>query len=203
MDDQILIVGISGLPRSGKDYFADKLIKYGYFGVSLGDIVRDTSRERHSDTVDPISVANMTETSNWLRTNYGADFALKKALERFSTAKKVENAYKGLVVWSIRAPSEVDFILNHKGRLIWVDAPDEVRYQRYIAHLREGEVKLTLDQLIAQEDLQWHPQPGIPKDVQMDISYAKAQATDKITNDTEYPEEFDKKIDEFITKLSV
>src|SRR5436853_3820896 len=121
------IVGIGGLPRSGKDSLAELFIKQGYFGISFGDVVRGFSQERHKDKPDPISVANMTETSNWLRETYGADVILQEALKEYEEASKTKD-YKGLVLYSVRAPIEVDWILARGGELIWVEASEEVRH---------------------------------------------------------------------------
>jgi dephospho-CoA kinase len=180
-EGKIKIIGIAGLPRSGKDILALEFLKYNYYGVSLGDIVRDRSRIRHADDPNPISLANTTETSNWSRETGGTDFALKEALSRFNQASK-EKAYKGLVIWSIRAPIEADFILKNHGQLLWVESEDKVRYKRYIDNLRDGEPRFTIDQLKQTEALQWKPQPDIPKKIQMDISYVKSKATKAIIN---------------------
>lgn len=175
------IIGVAGLPRSGKDSLAEFFMGRGYFGVSLGDIVRDVARSRHANTPDPISVKNMTETSNFLRSTKGPDFALKEALDRFEKAAK-EQDYKGVVVFSVRAPVEVDFILAQGGDLIWVEATDEVRLTRANQHRREGEPEHTLEDMKAHEALQEKPQPGIAQEVQMDTSYVKAHATRTIEN---------------------
>ncbi len=175
------IVGIAGLPRSGKDSLAELFIKNGYFGVSLGDIVRDESRKRHKNESDPISVRNMTETSNYLRTEKGSDFALREALLRFEQAK-MNDSFKGLVVFSVRAPVEVDFILKNDGELIWVESSDKVRYERSISARREGEPEQTLAEMLKQEKLQESPQPNLPSDVQMNTRYVKAHATSIFEN---------------------
>lgn len=177
------IIGIGGLPRSGKDSLAQYFMNAGYFGVSLGDIVRDFARVRHSDKQDPISVANMTETSNWLRSERGADFALKIAKERFETAFKADNNLKGLVVFSVRAPAEVDYILSHGGQLIWVEATDETRYQRAMENLRDGEAKITMEEFKRQEALQWQPQPNLPAEIQMNTQCVKSKATKLFKNE--------------------
>lgn len=169
------LIGIAGLPRSGKDSLAELFIERGYFGVSLGDIVRNESRIRHADSEDPISIEHMTETSNFLRETKGADFALQIALDQYQSAN-TSHEYKGLVVYSVRAPVEADFILNQTGTLIWVEAHDEVRRKRWLVHLREGEEVLELDEFLRQEALQWEPQPGIPPEIQMDVSYVKEKA---------------------------
>ena len=185
------IIGIGGLPRSGKDSLAEIFIQKGFFGVSLGDIIRDESRTRHADAPDPISVANMTETSNWLRTEHGPDFALREALNRYEKAQD-ENGqnYKGLVVFSVRAPIEADFILRHGGELIWTEASDETRYERYVHHLREGEVAISIEDMQAQEALQWRPQSDLPAEVQMNVAYVKEKATQVFENNFPTLEEF-------------
>lgn len=179
--NQLKIIGIGGLPRSGKDTLAELLLESGYFGVSLGDMVREVARKRHADKSDPISVANMTETSNWLRQTKGADFALAEAIEQFKSASH-KGSYKGLLVYSVRAPAEADFILDHGGDLIWVDTDDQVRYRRAMESRRQGEAEISFDEFKHQEDLQWQPQPGIPPQAQMNVRYVKSKATKLLEN---------------------
>lgn len=180
-DTKDVIIGIGGRVRSGKDTLADMLIADGYFGVSFGDIVREFARERHADKPDPISVTNMTDTSNWLRETRGADVILQEALKQFHEAQKKAD-YKGLVLYSVRAPVEVDWILEHQGQLIWVEASDQIRYERAMKSIREGEAQITFEEYKRQEDLQWNPQPGIPVEVQMNLEYVKDHATDVLEN---------------------
>lgn len=184
------IVGIGGFPRSGKDALAEVFMQAGYFGVSFGDIVREFARERHHDKPDPISVANMTDTSNWLRETRGADVILQEALRQFREKQQAGEQYKGLLLWSVRAPVEVDWILEHKGQLIWVEADDAVRHERGLQHLRDGEMPISLEEFQRQEALQWKPQPGIPVEVQMDLSYVKSHATRVFENNGSDLDEF-------------
>lgn len=178
------IVGIGGLPRSGKDTLAELFMEAGYFGFSLGDFMRDRSRERHKDTPDPISVAHITETANWLREQHGADVALKAALKDFEEKQKAGAHYKGLVLFSVRAPVEVDWILANDGELIWVEASDEVRHMRNNKHLRPGELPVTLEEFKRQENLQAAPQPGVPVEAQMNTTYVKDHATKTLVNNS-------------------
>lgn len=180
--EDLNIVGISGLPRGGKDTLAELFIENGYYGVSLGDIVRDESRVRHAQQPDPISVANMTETANWLRAEHGPDFALREALNRYHDARTRVGNFIGLVVFSVRAPIEVDFILRHGGELIWVEASDEVRYERYLNNRRDGETALSFEEMQSQEALQWEPQPNVPEEIQMNIAYVKSKVTRIVDN---------------------
>jgi dephospho-CoA kinase len=189
MADNLNIIGISGLSRSGKDTLANILINDGYFGVSFGDIIRDLTAERHFDDEFPIARVNMTETSNWMRETHGPDVLMKICLERYNQAIK-EKSYKGLICWSIRAPVEVDFIINHGGKLIWIDVSDEVRYKRAMDDLREGEPHLSFEDYLAQENTQYEPLPGIAKSIQMDLPYVQKHATNTITNNDDDLEEF-------------
>jgi dephospho-CoA kinase len=195
------LVGIAGLPRSGKDTVAEIFIEDGWFGMSFGDVVRNTSKERHKDSSDPISVANMTETANWLRQNHGPDVILKEALKQFKAQQKQGKNYKGLVLYSVRAPIEADFILSKNGQLIWVEASDEVRYKRAMDNLRQGEQEITLAEFKKQETLQWQPQPDIPKEIQMDISYVKSHVTKVIENNGDNLEEFQQQIKKIISSV--
>lgn len=169
------------MPRSGKDTLADLLMQRGWFGLSFGDVVRVYARKRHADKPDPISVTNMTDTSNWLRETYGPDVILQKALEQYEEASKTQE-YQGLVLYSVRAPVEVDWILAHDGQLVWVEATQEVRHQRNLTSQREGESIIDLEEFKRQEALQWKPQPGIPVEVQMDLACVKAKATMTLDN---------------------
>jgi hypothetical protein len=124
----------------------------------------------------------MTETSNWLRETYGPDVILQAALKEFNKKQTAGKGYKGLVLFSVRAPVEADWILAHNGTLVWVEASDEVRYERGMQNLRVGEGNLSLDEFKRQEALQWQPQPGIPAESQMDIAYIKQKATLTLEN---------------------
>lgn len=195
------IVGIAGYPRSGKDSLGEAFIKAGFYGVSFGDIVRGYARKRHADKPDPISVENMTETSNWLRKEQGADVLLQEALRQYKEKTTAGEAYEGLLFISIRAPIEVDFILKNGGELIWVDASDEVRHARNNAHLRDGEIPLALEEFIRQEQLQARPQPGTPKEIQMNMEYVKSQATMTLQNNEDNFPAFRAKAKELVQKV--
>lgn len=194
------IVGVSGLPRSGKDTFSDLLIESGWYGFSFGDYVRKQARARHAAEADPISVKNMTETSNWLRKKEGPDVVLKHALQEFETATQSNNYY-GLVLYSIRAPIEADWILQNGGELVWVETKDEIRHKRTLAHLRDGEQPIPFKEFKRQEELQWQPQPGIPAEVQMNTSYVKSKATMILENNAGL-EDFIEKAKKIIKSLT-
>lgn len=175
------IVGIGGYSRSGKDTLANMLIGQGYFGISVGDIAREYTQERHKDEANPISRINLTETSNWLREKHGPDVYMKIALDKFKNLSS-NKKYLGLLVWSIRAPIEADFILKQKGTLIWINSDPETRYQRAMEHLRQGEPRLSFKDYMAQEETQVRPQLGIEESIQMNMDYVKSVANLRLEN---------------------
>lgn len=197
------IIGIGGMPRSGKDSLAELFIKDGFFGISFGDVVRRFARERHADKPDPISVANMTETSNWLRENHGPEVVLDEALQQYKDQIASGQKYQGLVLWSIRMQVEVDYILERGGDLIWTEASAEVRHSRNLKHLREGEARTTLEEFEKQELLQWEPQPGIDPSIQMNMSYVKSHATHILENNQDNFDVFLEKAHALIKELGV
>lgn len=195
------LIGISGVSRSGKDTLANIFTEKGYYCVSLGEIVRNIARDRHASDPNPIARENMTETSNWLRETKGTDFAIKEAVSEYTQAKQLDSSYKGLVLLSVRAPIEVDYILTHGGRLIWIEVSDQVRYHRAMTDLRAGEPKLSFEDYLAQEHTQYIPQPGIPKEIQMDMEYVHDHATDSFDNNGDDIKLFIQKGNELVDKL--
>lgn len=191
------------MPRSGKDSLAELFIKDGFFGISFGDVVRRFARERHAGKPDPISVENMTETSNWLRKNHGPEVILDEALQQYKDQLASGHEYQGLVLWSIRMPIEVDYILARDGKLIWTEATPEIRYQRNLKYMREGESHISFEEFKRQEALQWEPQPGIDPNIQMNMSYVKSKATHVLENSGDDLDSFLVKAHKLINELGI
>ena len=183
------IVGIGGYSRSGKDTLATLLLSAGYFGISVGDIAREYSMERHKDSKSPISRINLTETSNWLREQKGPDVFMKIALDKYRQALKTKE-YRGMLIWSIRAPIEADFIIKNKGTLIWIDSKAKTRYKRFLENLRTGEVSIDFDEYLRQEQTQVVPQPDIDPLIQMNMDYVKEKSNLTLDNNFEGTEKF-------------
>jgi hypothetical protein len=131
----------------------------------------------------------MTETANWLRQSMGADFALQEAVNQFNEANE-KQPHKGLLVYSVRAPAEADFILSHDGQLIWVEAADQVRYERALKFMRDGEAPISFDEFMRQENLQWQPQPNVSPEAQMNVQYVKSKSTTTVENNGDDLEKF-------------
>lgn len=200
MLENIKIVGIAGKNRSGKDTLAEIFIKNGYYGISVGDLVRKQSIILHPNDPDPISTKNTTETSNYLRSKYGPDFLLIEAINKYLKALS-KKQYKGLVVYSIRAPIEADKILSMRGRLIWLEADDHIRYERAMKYLRKGELRISFDEYIEGESLQYRPSNELPVELQMNLNYVRSKATDIVDNSSDNVEEFTNKVAKLVSSI--
>lgn len=184
MKPDFKIVGISGKIRSGKDTLANLMMEDGYYGVSLGEIVRDHARTLFKKSPNPIAVENMTRASNILREELGPDFLYKEAVRQFSELKD-SRKYKGLLMFSVRAPIEADNIIASGGKLVWVEASDEDRYKRAMEYLREGDERISFEEFKRNEESQFKPNPNLPTEIQMNLDYVKSRATNILKNDSD------------------
>ena len=132
------IIGIGGTFASGKDTLAEYLVRnYGYNHVSTGDMVRMTARERYGNIERP----TLQKTGSELREESGPGVLAEKALGQ----------PRPLVITGIRTGGEVETIKAAGGVMLFVDADPEKRYERMCNRSRDAEVKLTLDEFLANE----------------------------------------------------
>jgi dCMP deaminase len=125
-----MIVGVTGFFCSGKDTFAEFLMRKGFKHISLSDIIRDEITARGQQ----ITIPRLTETGNELRTTFGPQVLAQRAL-----AKMPE--YGHVVVTSIRHGAEVETLRTRKDFvLIFVDAPLRTRYERCVSRNRAGDL---------------------------------------------------------------
>lgn len=124
------IVGLVGPIASGKQVLADFLKEkdegFGY--VSLSDEVRKEMRARGI----PISRDGLQDMGNALRRELGNDILAKRALVTVNPETDL------LVVDSIRNYAEMEYLRKHLPiKIIGVDAPAELRLERYLARAKE------------------------------------------------------------------
>lgn len=131
-----MILGIVGRYGSGKDTFASLLMEYGFIHYSLSDELR---RELKKQGV-PETREALIALGNGLRKRFGPGVLAKRALQAIKKAKS------HAVVTSIRNVGEVRELKKTKGfKLIFIDAPQETRYERNMERLRTGDVQTLED----------------------------------------------------------
>jgi dephospho-CoA kinase len=139
------LIGLSGRKTSGKDGAALRLeANHGYMHVSTSDMVRDEARRILGSVEDGV----LSRVANEYRLQFGADVFCVNAINKFD---RHSTDYRGLVVSGIRSHGEAARILQEGGLLVFIDAPIEVRFERYISRARHGDSIMTIDDFIAYE----------------------------------------------------
>lgn len=138
------IYGLSGTNGAGKDTVGDALAEQGWLFVSVSDMLREEAAKRglpvERDTLRTIS-------AQWRR-ELGLGALIDKSVEHFKTQ---DSNYKGLVMSSLRNPGEVIRVHELGGKVIWVDADPQVRYQRIYSRQRSAEDSKTFEQFLSEE----------------------------------------------------
>src|SRR5678815_1010713 len=136
-----MLIGLTGRNASGKGEVARYLQKKSFYYYSLSNVIRDEIRVRGEEpTRDRLIIVG-----NELRQRYGANILAERVLA------KIEDD-KHYIIDSIRNPSEVDAFRAAKHfKLIRIEAPPEVRFQRIIGRQRESDPR-TYDEFVALEN---------------------------------------------------
>jgi dCMP deaminase len=136
-------IGVAGLNGAGKSEVVRFLESRSFHGTSLSDVIRqDLEREGREP-----SRANMIERGRALRKSFGPSVLAERAAARLPTGQHA-------VLDSIRHPAEVA-ALRAAGPflLLWVDAPDALRFERVRKRGRVGDAT-DLDAFLALEGLE-------------------------------------------------
>ncbi|HBM45908.1 MAG: hypothetical protein UT05_C0001G0116 [Parcubacteria group bacterium GW2011_GWF2_38_76] len=132
-DSIIKIIGITGTNASGKDTVADYLRdKHDFKNYSLSDEIRlEASRRGISHERE-----NLRKLGNEIREKFAPNELAVRATKRI-----LEDKEGKVIVTSIRNPAEIEYLKNNflNFKLIYVDAPVEMRYERSKARGRVGD----------------------------------------------------------------
>src|SRR2546422_8493832 len=122
-----MLIGLTGRNAAGKGEVARYLQTKSFYYYSLSDVIRDEIRSRGLQPTRDLLVA----VGNELRQKYGAKILAERILA------KIEDD-KHYVIDSIRNPAEVEAFRAAKHfKLIQIDAPPAIRFQRILNRQRE------------------------------------------------------------------
>lgn len=140
-----MILGITGTDGAGKGTVVDYLVKeQGFIHYSSRDfIVAEIDRQGL-----PVTRNQMRLTANEMRAEHGNDFVIRQAFER----AKAEGEGK-IVIESVRAQAEAEFLQRHGGILIAIDADSEIRYAR-VQERRSASDQVSYEEFVAHEELE-------------------------------------------------
>src|SRR5436190_4721911 len=137
-----MLIGLTGRNAAGKGEVAKHLQTKSFYYYSLSDAIRDEIRARHL----AITRERLIEVGNELREHFGPSVLADRIL------KRVE-ADKNYVIDSIRNPSEVEAFrkATKNFKLLLVDAPLKVRFERSVVRNRESD-PITFDDFVELEN---------------------------------------------------
>lgn len=120
------IIGIAGTNGSGKDTLGALLAsRYGYKSVSLSDILRaELTRQGRPHTRE-----NLSGLSRQIREAEGDGAMSRRVIETNDSDAR-------LCITSVRTPGEVQEIQKAGGTMVWIDADEQIRYDRIQAAAR-------------------------------------------------------------------
>jgi dCMP deaminase len=136
-----MLIGLTGRNAAGKGEVARYLQRKSFYYYSLSDAIRDEIRSRGEQPTRE----RLIIIGNELRQRHGAAVLAERILS------KIEDD-RHYVIDSIRNPAEVEAFREAKHfKLIRVEAPPEVRFQRIVNRQRESDPK-TYDEFVALEN---------------------------------------------------
>ena len=125
------VMGISGLPGSGKSLVSDIAIERAAMIVSMGDIIREEAKKRGEST---------KETAQKLREEFGQYIVSELTIKKVKKLQE-EDPESKIIVEGIRSPHEVDmFKENFEDFIILsIFANPSLRFERLKLRMREDD----------------------------------------------------------------
>lgn len=136
-----MIIGITGTDGAGKGSVVSYLETRGFTHYSAREFIVAEIKQQGL-TIDR---NQMRLTGNALRVKYGNEFVIKQAYER---AKKT--GINNIIIESVRAVAEADYLKKQGGILLAVDADQSVRYQRVQGRRSESD-RVSYEQFVEQD----------------------------------------------------
>jgi len=179
-----MLIGLTGRNAAGKGEVARYLEKKSFYYYSLSDAIRDEIRSRGENPTRE----RLILVGNELRQRYGAAVLAERILA------KIEDD-KHYIIDSIRNPAEVNAFRAAKNfKLIRVDAPPEIRFQRIVSRHRESDPR-TYEEFVALENRE-----AEGDDTSQNLVKVELMAEYSVANDGPL-EKLYKQVDELLGKL--
>jgi dephospho-CoA kinase len=123
MDTAKLVIGLSGMPGSGKSLVVDTAQELGYSIVTMGDVIREQTRLRGLEPTP----SNIGKVMLALRAESGNYVIAEKCVPKIA-----EQPSRRVLVDGLRSLYEADIFRQHFSSftLVAVHAPPQVRFER-------------------------------------------------------------------------
>lgn len=171
-----MILGLAGTFASGKDTLGVYLEQHhGFMHVSTGDIVREVAMTKYGNA----ERETLRTLANELRSTRGPGVLVELALERYEMSKDLYPG--GVVISGIRSIGEAERLTEAEGKLIFVDSPIEIRYERIQKRHRANEDRLNFEEFKESEAKELQFGDPADKTVQ-NIGVLRKMANMELTN---------------------
>ena len=176
------VMGISGLPGSGKSLVSDKAQEKGAVIVSMGDIIREEAKKRGEST---------KETAQNLRKEFGEDIVSELTIKKIKNLEKIQ-ADNLIIIEGIRSHHEVEMFKENFENFIILSifANPTLRFERLQKRMREDDSK---------------DYEGFQKRDQMELDFGIGNVislSDKIIINESDLESYELQIDEFFREIN-
>jgi dephospho-CoA kinase len=140
-----MIIGITGTDGAGKGLVVEYLVsQHGFTHYSARDFIT-IEIERLGLPVDR---NQLRLTANALRAEFGDEVVVRKAYERAAAEGRDR-----VVIESLRAMAEVEYLKLREGVLLAIDADPQIRYTR-IQGRKSATDQVTFEEFLAHENLE-------------------------------------------------
>ena len=125
------VMGISGMPGSGKSIVSDMATEKGALIVSMGDIVREEAKKRGESS---------KETAKNLRAEHGQYIVAELTIKKIKKIQD-EGVEKLIIVEGIRSPHEVEMFKENFDNFIILSVftNPKIRFERLKLRMREDD----------------------------------------------------------------
>ena len=177
------IMGITGMPGSGKALVSEIASERGAKIVSMGDIIREEAKKRGEST---------KETAKNLRAEHGKYIVSQLTIDKIKKLQEdgIENT---IIVEGIRSPHEVDMFKENFDNFIILSifANPTLRFERLLKRMRE-------------DDSQDYNEFKKRDQMELDFGIGTVIAlSDKIIINESDLESYSEKIDEFLKQVNL
>lgn len=149
------IIGIAGTNGAGKDLLSALLARLlSYLVVSLSDTLRARLKTLGIDIAERDKLRELS--AKW-ETEQGEGALVKMTLRDHLDGKK---GVKGLIIVSVRRPSEARAIQARGGTVMWLTADSKLRYARTQTRTQDRYNEKSYDEFVRQEQIEMFPEPG-------------------------------------------
>jgi dephospho-CoA kinase len=134
MNTDKLVIGLTGMPGSGKSLVVKNAQELGYDVVSMGDVIREETAKKGLE-LNPVNVGKVMLE---LRAANGNNVIAEKCVPKIEQKQKQK-----IVIDGIRSLVEADVFKNHFAKfvLVAVHAPPQMRFSRLSTRGRSDDPK--------------------------------------------------------------